>query len=227
MPKDSIEQAISVLEAEEANLTPEQRQRLGELSKAGESVRENVTDTLGTKEKRELSPEQAEELLRTLKTRFELPENEELRKMVDFADVEKALRAAPEKLYALNKLEETGGEPQVIRLDGDEFVFEDRCKEASLGRIHLNFDQSLAQAKEFGVDMQSPEDYKAMQETGKFNIHSFSWLKTDPEYRKRTGRAMCAHRCCEDKVSVVELRADSRWSNPGQCWRASLRVKKV
>jgi hypothetical protein len=220
----SIEQAISFLKAEKANLTPDHLKQLAELAEAGEDVRESVTDTLETEEKRELSPEQADQLLGTLKTRFELPENEELQNAIDFAVVEKSLRAAPEKLYALHKLEETGGEPQVISIDGDEFVFEDRCTESPSGRRDLNFDKSLAQAEEFGADMQSPDAYKAMQETGKFDMETYSWLKTDPEDRERTGCAMRGRRF-DDDVFVREFSAERRAPFGG--WRASLRVKKV
>jgi len=175
-------------------------------------------------EKRELSPEQADSLVSTLKSRFESSENKKLRKVVDFADVEKSLRAAPEQLYALLKLEETGGEPQIIGLDGDEFVFEDRCIESPSGRRDLNFDKSLVQAEEFGADMQSPDAYKAMQKTGKYDMKTGGWLKTDPEYRERTGRAVNGDRDGDD-VRVYEDDAERR--DPDVGWRASLRVKKV
>jgi len=224
MSKDSIEQALSVLEAEKVNLSPEQLQRLAKLTKAGEGVRLDVTDTLKVAEKRELTPEQADQLLATLKTRFETPANEELRKAIDFAVVEKSLRAAPEKLYALQKLEETGGEPQLIGIDGDEFVFEDRSAESPSGRRNLDADQAAAQAEEFGADMQSPDAYKAMQKTGRFDLKSWSWLKTDPKNRKRTGGAMNGFRC-EGEVRVSEYTAGRR--SPLDGWRASLRVKKV
>ncbi len=224
MSKDSIEQALSVLEVERDNLTSEQRERLAKLTEAGEDVRASVTDTLEAEEKRELSLEQVGQLLATLKTRFELPENEELRKTVDFAVVEKSLRAAPEKLYALNKLEETGGEPQIIGVDGDEFVFEDRSKESPAHRRDLNFDQSLEQAKAFGADMQSPEAYKAMQETGKYDLKSWSWLKTDPEYQGRHGVAVGGDRYAGE-VGVYERNAKDHGPRVG--WRASLRVKKA
>ncbi|MBN2096096.1 DUF4256 domain-containing protein [Candidatus Peregrinibacteria bacterium] len=224
MAKDSIELALSVLEAEKANLTPEQRERLAELTEAGEDVRESVADTLETKEKRELSPEQADQLLDTLKTRLELPENEKLREAVDFAVVEKSLRAAPEKMFGLFRMEETGGEPQIIGLDGDEFIFEDRSKESPSGRRNLDFDQSLKQAEEFGVDMQTPEAYKAMQKTGKFDMETWSWLKTDPEYKERTGRALRGRRVYGG-VRVSEGFAEVHAPRFG--WRASLRVKMV
>jgi hypothetical protein len=226
IPNQTHEEALSVLEQakREGTLSEAHRARLVELVSTGENVRESVTDTLEAEEKRELSPEQADELLGTLKSRFEFPENDKLREAVDFAVVEKSLRAAPEKLYALHKLEETGGEPQVIGLDGDEFVFEDRAKQSPTGRRNLNFDQSLAQAEEFGVDMQSPDSYKAMQKTGEYDMGEYSWLKTDPEYRKRTGRAMYGGRD-GGGVDVGGYNANSRAPNGG--WRASLRVKKV
>jgi|GEM_PF-2428527 len=183
-----------------------------------------IAEATESEEAREPSPEQADQILDALKTRFEAPENEELRKAIDFADVEKSLRAAPEKLYALHKLEETGGEPQVIGLDGDEFIFEDRSKESPSGRRNLNADQAAAQAEEFGTDMQSPEAYRAMQETGEFDLNSASWLKTSAAHRKKTGHARGG---CRDGgvVSVYEGRAESR--KPSDGWRASLRVKKV
>jgi len=224
MSKDSIELALSVLEAEKANLSPEQLQRLAELTEAGEDVRSDVTDTLKAAEKRELTPEQADRLVSTLKSRFELSKNNKLRKAIDFAGVEKSLRAAPEKLYALQKLEETGGEPQVIGIDGDEFVFEDRSAESPSGRRDLDADQAAAQADEFGVDMQSPDSYKSMQKTGKYDLKSWSWLKTDPEERKRTGHALFGGRH-DDGVGVYEAAAVH--SRPRKGWRAALRVKKA
>jgi len=225
MSKDSIELALSVLEAERANLSPEQLQRLAELTEAGEGVRSDVTDTLKAAEKRELTPEQADRLVSTLKSRFELPDNEKVRKSVgDFAGVEKSLRAAPEKLYALQKLEETGGEPQVVGIEGDEFIFEDRSAESPSGRRDLDADQAAAQAVEFGADMQSPDSYRAMQETGKFDLKTWSWLETDPEERKQTGHALGGYRVGAG-VHVDERNAGDRAPFVG--WRASLRVKKA
>ena len=225
-PNQAHELALSVLEQaqREGTLSEAHQARLAELTSAGTDVRSNVTDTLETTEKRELSPEQADELLGTLRTRFETPESDKLRESVDFAVVEKALRAAPEKLYTLHKLEETGGEPQVIGLDGDEFVFEDRSKESPSGRRNLDFDQSLAQAEEFGADMQSPGAYKAMQETGEYDMETWSWLKTDPAYRDRTGFAVKGDRGVAG-VGVGWHYARGHDLDGG--WRAALRVKKV
>lgn len=188
------------------------------------------------KNKKELTPEQADTLVNTLRSRFESPKNKKLRKMIDFADVEKSLRTNSEKLYVLHKLEETGGEPQLVGIEGDEFIFEDRSAESPSGRRNLDADQAAAQADEFGADMQSPDAYKAMQKTGKFDRNSWSWLKTSNETRK-TGRAMCGGR-----VGVVMQSLWGRWGRsasvhvfeenaevhfPSGGWRASLRIKKV
>lgn len=224
MAKYSIELALSALEAEKSNLSPEQLQRLTVLTDTGEVVRSDVTETLEVTEKRELTPEQADKLVSTLKSRFEAPENKELRKAIDFAEVEKSLRAAPEKLYALQKLEETGGEPQVVGIGGDEFVFEDRSAESPSGRRDMDADQAAIQADEFGADMQSPDAYEAMQKTGEYDLNSGSWLKTDPEHRKRTGGAVDGGRY-EGVVFVREVDAGNHDRSGG--WRASLRVKKV
>jgi len=221
--KPALELAVAVLRQalSEGTLSYTQKALLEELV----YFRTDVGDLLKTpSERRELSPEQTDILLGTLKTRFEVSENDELRKAMDFADVEKALRATPEKLYALHKLEGTGGEPQIVGIDGDEFVFEDRCTESPSGRRDLDFDQSLAQAEEFGADMQSPEAYKAMQENGEYDKETWSWLKTDPEYRERTGRALYGVRGGV-VVDVFEHVAEYHSSDRG--WRASLRVRKA
>jgi len=229
MSDKSQELAISLLEEakEKGTLDPAIKSRLAKL--IGAEIRSKVEETLeapvaAEEEKRELTPKQADRLVSTLKSRFELPDNEKLRKALDWTDVEKSLRAAPEKLYVLQKLEETGGEPQVIGIDGDEFVFEDRSAESPSGRRDLNANQAAAQAEEFGVGMQSPDAYKAMQKTGKYDLKSWSWLKTDLEKRKRTGGAFYGYRA----VGGVRVSEDvANHSGPYRGWRASLRVKKA
>ena len=225
MSSESIEQALSTLEAEKANLSPEQRQRLSELTEAGEDIREGLTDTLEATEKREITPKQADQLLGMLKTRFEAHENKQLHKVIDFADVEKSLREDPEALFSLQKLEETGGEPQVVGIDGEEFVFEDRSAESPHGRRNKNFDEADNQRESFGsnVKFQSPDSYKAMQRTGKYDLKTGVWLETDVEVRK-AGDAVRGDRCA-DFVDVYRHNASKRFSGRG--WRASLRVKKV
>jgi len=171
----------------------------------------------------ELSPEQAEGLLSTLRSRFDKADKK-LRKVVNWAAIEKSLRASPEKLYALQKLEETGGEPQLVGIELNELIFEDRSVESPIGRRNLDFDESQAQADEFGVEMQAPEAYKKMQKTGRFDLKSWSWLKTDPKYRESTGIALHGYRSA-DVVFVRGRNTGSR--NPDIGWRASLRIKKA
>lgn len=175
--------------------------------------------------KRELTSKQADRLVGTLKSRFDFDDStdEKLRETVDFAEVEKSLRASPEKLYALFKLEEIGGETQLIGAEGDEFIFEDRSVESPSGRRNLNAHEAFAQAQEFGADMQSPEAYRAMQETGKYDLKTVSWLETDAEARA-AGHALGGLRH-EGGVRVSEL--DAVYQYPHVGWRASLRVKKA
>jgi hypothetical protein len=229
MHKDSIEQALSTLEAEKANLSTEQRQRLAKLSEAGGDVRKSVSDALNSKEKRELPPEQADKLIGKLKSRFELPTNEYLRKTLGcWADVEKSLRADPEALFSICILEETGGEPQVVGIDGDELIIEDRSKESPSGRRNRNFDEADAQRRLFGykVKFQTPASYRVMQKTDKFDLHSLSWLETSDEFRE-IGRAMCAGRFCDITVNMNAMGLPASDQNKSRGWRASIRVKKA
>ena len=224
MSQDSIKNALSVLEAEKVNLSPEQRVWLAELLKEGENIRNKVSEKLKTKENRELSPEQKSKLFATLEARFKSkPKHYKRIEGVDFNDVKRALEANPEALYSLSKMEETGGEPDVAGADGNEFIFEDRSKESPSGRRDLNAYQAAAQADEFGVGMQSPDAYKAMKKTGEYDLDSGSWLETDPELRK-TGGAILGRRI-GDGVSVLELIAGDHLPSIG--WRGVLRVKKV
>lgn len=227
MAKESIELALSILEAEKANLSPKQLSRLAVLAKVGEDTREGVTEILEVDEiaeDRELSLEQADQIVDRLKTRFELPENEKLRKTVNFADVEKSLRAAPEKLYGLFKLEETSGEPQVVGFDRNEFVFEDRSKESPLGRRNRDAYQTADEAEEWGVDVQTDEAYEAMQKEGEYDLQTGSWLRTSKAHMKKTGGAMGGYRY-HGGVKVDGFNAKD--SDPDCGWCASLRVKKV
>jgi len=214
---------------EKGTLDPSIEAGLAEL--IGKEERPRVKEVLKTPvaveaEKRELTPEQADQLLDTLKIRFEAPENKKLSKAIDFADVEKSLRADPEVLFSIQKLEETFGEPQVVGIEGDEFIFEDRSAESPAGRRNKNFDQADAQRKAFGpnVKFQSPDSYRAMQKTGKFDLNSWSWLETDPKKREETGGAMGGGRRV---AGVYVSEGDAEGHSPSVGWRASLRVKKV
>ncbi|MBI5412646.1 DUF4256 domain-containing protein [Candidatus Peregrinibacteria bacterium] len=97
----------------------------------------------------ELSPEQADALIRTLEGRFDAAD-EKLRKTIDFAAFEERLRENKEALFSIEQLEKTGGEPQMVGMEGGQFVVEDRSGESPSGRRNRNFDQADAQRKEFG-----------------------------------------------------------------------------
>lgn len=170
------------------------------------------------------SPE-AKIVISTVKTRFEALEDEKLKKTVNWTEVENSLRASPEDLYSLHKLEETGGEPQLIGTEGDEFIFEDRSKESPSGRRNLNFYQADTQRKTFGrnVSFQSPEAYRSMQLAGKYDLETWSWLATDDANRD-AGRALYGDRLGAE-VRVNERLAVLRRKFRG--WRAALRVKKA
>lgn len=203
-------------------LSPERPERLDELTQASKDVRSDVADELETTEEQELSPEQVDYIVGKLKTRFEA--SKELHEEINFADVKTALRESPEKLHTLYKLEETGGEPQVIGLDGDEFVFEERSKEAPADRKDVNYHQAEAQAKAFGAEMMSPEDYEAMQETGEFDSMSATWLKTSAENLLHNADAQRGTRLF-GFVTVGRVNAWRR--DPIAGWRGKVRVKKV
>jgi len=162
-------------------------------------------------------------LLSALEARFaKKPKYYKRPEGVDFAEVKKALGANPTLMRSLAQMENTGGEPDIIAVEPDAFVFGD-CSEESPNRRNLTYDQATVQAKEFGVDMMSEEDYLKMQNLGKFDQQSSSWLAT-PEDIRKTGRAVRGNRGGAG-VGVYEGAAGAR--GPGLGWRASLRVKKV
>jgi len=223
MSKDSIELALSVLEAEKANLSPEQLQRLAELAEAGEGVRSDVTDTLKVTEKRELKPEKKAELLSALETRFATkPEHYKRHEGVDFAEVKKALEANPALMYSLAQMENTGGAPDIIAVEEDAFVFGD-CSAESPDRRDLTYDQAAEMAKEFGVEMMTKKIYRAMQESGRFDMNTWSWLATPADFRER-GNALRGRRI---GVGVNVNRGNAENHDPLGGWRGLLRVPKA
>jgi len=223
MAKDSIELALSVLEAEQANLTSAQRERLTALTSAGENVRDSVTDTLETNGRRELSPEGQAKLLSALEARFtEQPEHYKQVEGVNFAEVKAALEAKPEAMYSLAQMENTGGLPDIIAVEDGAFVFGD-CSAESPKRRDLTYDQAARMAKEFGIEMMSEEAYRVMQDTGKFDMKTWSWLATPADIRE-SGDALRGGR---NDAGVYVFQNDAHIHNPTWGWRGVLRVPKV
>ncbi len=222
MAKDSIELALSVLQAEKANLSPKQRQQLVELADTGEDVRSDVTDTLEATEKRELTPEQQAELLSALEVRLTRKQHYQQVKGVNFAEVKAALEANPELMNSLAQMEQTGGAPNVIAVEDDAFIFGD-CSAESPNRRNITYDQATEMAKKFGVDMMSEDVYRKMQETGEFDISTWSWLAT-PADIKEAGHALVGGR---DDAVVDVYQNNAHHHNAYKGWRGVLRVPKA
>jgi len=151
--------------------------------------------------KKELSAVQAEELLHTLKVRFE--KNMDRHKSIEWAKVEERLVARPEKLWVLDEMEITGGEPDVVDYDKKtgEYIFYDCSAESPKGRRSVCYDlEGLESRKEhqpennaidmaatMGVELLTEEQYRFLQQLGKFDIKTSSWIVTPPGIRKLGG----------------------------------------
>jgi hypothetical protein len=187
-----------------------------------------------TSNKKELSPKQREELLRALKARF--GKNMNRHKGLEWAGVQAKLEANPEKLWSLNEMEKTGGEPDVVGQDKKtgEYVFYDCSAESPKGRTSLCYDrEALNSRKEFkpkntvmdlaaamGVELLTEEDYFALQKLGEFDTKTSSWVKTPANIRKLGGALYCDRRY--GRVFVGHNGAQSYYNGRG--FRGSLGV---
>ena len=184
--------------------------------------------------KKQLSPQQREELLKTLKARFE--KNMNRHKGVEWAKVQAKLEASPEKLWSLGEMETTGGEPDVVGHDkktGD-YIFYDCSAETPKGRRSFCYDrEALDSRKEhkpannavdiaaaMGVELLTEEQYRELQQLGEFDLKTSSWVKTPTEIRKLGGALFCDRRY--DHVFVYHNGAESYYAARG--FRGSLKV---
>ncbi len=156
---------------------------------------------MGKENKKEVSGEQVQELLSTLKSRFE--KNMNRHKGLAWAKVQARLEAAPEKLWSLNEMENTGGEPDVIGEDAKtgEYIFYDCSAESPKGRRSVCYDRqglearkehkpknnALEMADSMGIELLAEADYRALQQLGNFDTKTSSWIKTPAEIRKLGG----------------------------------------
>ena len=184
--------------------------------------------------KKQLSAKQREELLTTLKTRFE--KNMHRHKGLEWTKVQSKLETSPEKLWSLNEMETTGGEPDVVGFDKKtgEYVFYDCSAESPKGRRSLCYDrEALAARKEhkpkdsavdvaaaIGVELLTEEQYRELQKLSEFDTKTSSWVKTPAEIRKLGGALFCDRRY--DTVFLYHNGADSYYAARG--FRGSLRV---
>jgi hypothetical protein len=183
---------------------------------------------------KELSPEQREELLRVLKTRFE--KNMNRHKGFEWAKVQTKLEANTEKLWSLNEMERTAGEPDVVVFDKKtgEYIIYDCSAESPKDRRNVCYDRkALESRKEYkpkdtamdmaatmGIDILTEEEYRELQKLGNFDTKTSSWLKTPSEIRKLGGAIFAERRY--DHVFVYHNGADSYYGARG--FRGSLRV---
>lgn len=186
------------------------------------------------KQNKNLSSKQRETLLATLKSRFE--KNTNRHKGLDWSKVQSKLESNPEKLWSLNEMENTGGEPDVVGHDKKtgEYVFYDCSAESPKGRRSVCYDhEALAARKEhkpkdsamnmataMGVDILTEEQYRELQQLGEFDTKTSSWVKTPPEIRKLGGALYCDRRY--NHVFLYHNGAESYYAVRG--FRGSLRV---
>ena len=184
--------------------------------------------------KKKLSPKQSDELLQVLKDRFE--KNMSRHRGLEWAKVKAKLEADTEKLWSLNEMEKTGGEPDVVGHDkktGD-YIFFDCSAESPKDRRSLCYDRAALESRKehkpknsatemaaaMGVDLLTEEQYRALQKLGNFDTKTSSWVESPANIRKLGGAIFCDRRY--DTVFVYHNGAESYYAARG--FRGSLRV---
>lgn len=181
-----------------------------------------------------LAPEQRDQLIRILKDRFE--KNMDRHKGLEWSKVQARLDVRPEKLWSLNEMERTGGEPDVIGQDKQtgEYLFCDCSKESPKGRRSISYDpesqesrkehkpanNAVGMAADMGIDLLSEEQYRELQKLGNFDTTTSSWVKTPPDIRKLGGAVFCDRRY--GRVFLYHNGAESYYAARG--FRGLLRV---
>lgn len=185
-------------------------------------------------EKVTLSAEQHEQLLKTLKARFE--KNMHRHRGLDWSSVQARLEAHPDKLWSLNEMERTGGEPDVVGYDSEtgEYLFDDCSPESPGGRRSLCYDREAREARKehkpqssalemaaaMGIELLTEEEYRKLQELGEFDTKTSSWVMTPPEIRALGGALFCDRRY--NHVFTYHNGAESYYAARG--FRGKLRV---
>ncbi|WP_026906497.1 DUF4256 domain-containing protein [Paucisalibacillus globulus] len=184
--------------------------------------------------KKELLPEQRDELLEILKVRF--GKNMHRHESLEWEKVHTKLEANTEKLWSLNEMERTEGEPDVIGYDKekDEYIFYDCSKESPKGRRSLCYDREALEARkkhkpensamnmanDMGIEILTEEQYRKLQEIENFDAKTSTWVQTPSEIRKLGGALYCDYRF--GHVFVYHNGAESYYGSRG--FRGSLRV---
>jgi hypothetical protein len=181
-----------------------------------------------------LSADQREELLKTLKARFE--KNMHRHKGVDWTKVQAKLEANADKLWSLSEMERTGGEPDVVGFDkkSGEYSFYDCAAESPKGRRSVCYDrEALNSRKEhkpkdsavdmataMGIELLTEEQYRELQQFGEFDLKTSSWIQTPADIRKLGGALFCDRRY--DHVFLYHNGAESYYG--ARAFRGSLSV---
>ena len=157
---------------------------------------------------RKLAAKQRDQLLETLKARFE--KNMARHKGLDWTGVQKKIEEATDALWSLSEMERTGGEPDVIGRDKKtgEYLFCDCAPESPAGRRSVCYDRDALEArkehkpkdsavnmaKTFGIELLTEVEYRDLQKLGEFDLKTSSWIKTPGDIRKRGGALFCDRR---------------------------------
>jgi Protein of unknown function (DUF4256) len=184
--------------------------------------------------KKDLSPEQCEELLGALKDRFE--KNMNRHKGLAWAQIQAKLEANAENLWSLYEMERTGGEPDVVGHDKKtgEYIFYDCSAESPKGRRSVCYDREALESRKehkpednaidmaaaMGIELLTEEQYRELQKLGHFDTKTSSWVKTPSEIRKLGGALFCDRRY--DTVFRYHNGAESYYA--ARAFRGSLRV---
>lgn len=184
--------------------------------------------------KKKLSPDQSRSIIETLRNRFE--KNSNRHKGLDWAPVQKKLADNPDKLWSLYQMEETGGEPDVVVYDKKTgiYTFFDCAAESPAGRRSICYDRAALDARkenkprnsamdmatEMGIELLTEAQYRLLQQTGKYDLKTSSWILTPAPIRKLGGAVFCDRRY--DTVFLYHNGADSYYAARG--FRAALSV---
>ncbi|MDA3559280.1 DUF4256 domain-containing protein [Acinetobacter sp. AOR15_HL] len=184
--------------------------------------------------KKQLAPKQIETLIELLKNRFE--KNSHRHKEIEWPSVQTKLIKSPDKLWSLQEMENTGGEPDVVAYDqqSDEYLFMDCSPETPKGRRSLCYDREALESRkdhppknsaidiaiEMRVELLTEEQYHQLQKLGEFDLKTSSWLATPDEIRQLDGAIFADRRY--GRVFVYHNGAQSYYAVRG--FRCCLRV---
>lgn len=188
----------------------------------------------GVETREPLSPEQRGALLRTLQARFEKHMNRH--RGLQWPAVQARLEANPERLWSLQEMERTGGEPDVVGRDKKtgEYVFYDCSAESPNGRRSVCYDREALEARKehkpktsamdmaaaMGIEILTEAQYRELQTLGEFDLKTSSWVKTPPAIRERGGAIFCDRRY--DHVFTYHNGAESYYA--ARAFRGALKV---